>query len=184
METMTLTTDLAPSTPGLGAYTSPTVAPAYADGPDFDYAFEASRGAALARELQSMPKVAAREAVNASRISDLLRDSYGIYRVDGSASQSRRQAVTNLEAVLGHLPRDRRDHHVELIRFAVHEEMKHWSDPAHVLNPEHGYELLIDRDDYRSEDDLLEGGQDENRERWELLADTAAFHAAAEDNAF
>jgi hypothetical protein len=56
------------------------------------------------------------------------------------------------------------------------------ADSGHVLNPEHKYELLIEESDYRDEDDLLENGQEENRERWELLANTAAFYAVAADN--
>lgn len=85
--------------------------------------------------------------------------------------------MKNLEDALGHLPRDRREQAIELIRFAVHEEMKHRADPEHVLNAEHPYELLIDRAEYDSEDEFRVEGQDDNRERWELLADTAAFHA-------
>lgn len=46
----------------------------------------------------------------------------------------------------------------------------------------HKYELLIEESDYRDEDDLLENGQEENRERWEMLANTAAYYAVAEDN--
>ncbi len=49
--------------------------------------------------------------------------------------------------------------------------------------PRAQYELLIDESDYRDEDDLLENGQGENRERWELLANTADFYAVAADNA-
>lgn len=46
----------------------------------------------------------------------------------------------------------------------------------------HKYELLIEESDYRDEDDLLENGQEENRERWEMLANTAAYYAVAADN--
>jgi hypothetical protein len=159
-----------------------TLIPAPVDGPDFDYAFEADRGPGLRKELQALPPISARSAINASKGSDLIRDSYSVYWADGAAPQARADAVKNLEEALHHLPRDKREHHVELIRFAVHEEMKHWADQGHVLNPEHKYELLIEESDYRDEDDLLENGQEENRERWELLANTAAYYAVAADN--
>lgn len=157
--------------------------PAPVDGPDFDYDFEADRGPGLRKELEALPKISVRTAINASRVSDLIRNSYSVYFTNGEAPYSRADAVRYLEDALRHLPRDKREQQIELIRFAVHEEMKHWADRGHVLNPEHKYELLIEESDYRDEDDLLENGQEENRERWELLANTAAFYAIAADNA-
>lgn len=156
--------------------------PAPADGPDFDYAFEADRGPGLRKELEALPRIAVRSAVNASHVTDLLRDSYSVHFTNGETPYGRAEAVRHLENALRHLPRDKREKQIELIRFAVHEEMKHWADPGHVLNPEHKYELLIDESDYRDEDDLLENGQEENRERWEMLANTAAYYAVAADN--
>lgn len=157
--------------------------PALVDGPDFDYEFEAERGPGLRKELQALPKIPIRDAITASHVSDLLRDSYAVYWTDeDGAPQTRAEAVRNLEDALPHLPCDKREQQIELIRFAVHEEMKHWADRGHVLNPEHKYELLIDESDYQDEDDLLENGQEENLERWELLANTAALHAVAADN--
>ncbi|WP_422759235.1 hypothetical protein [Paenarthrobacter sp. C1] len=158
--------------------------PAPVDGPDFDYDFEADHGAGLSKELQALPRISAKAAINAGKVADLLRDSYPEYWTgEDGAPQTRAEAVKNLEEALCHLPRDQREHHIQLIRFAVHEEMKHWADRGHVLNPEHPYELLIDTSDYADEDDLLDNGQDENRERWELLANTAAYYAVAADNA-
>lgn len=160
-----------------------TLIPAPIDGPDFDYAFEADRGPGLRKELQALPPISARSAINAGKVADLIRNSYSVYWTgEDGAPQTRADAVTNLEDALRHLPRDKREHHMELIRFAVHEEMKHWADRGHVLNPEHTYELLIEESDFRDGDDLLENGQEENRERWELLANTAAFYAVAADN--
>lgn len=157
--------------------------PANVDGPDFDYDFEADHGPGLRKELEALPRISARSAISASKVADLLRESYSAYWAGGIAQATRAEAVRGVEAALHHLPRDKREHAVELIRFAVHEEMKHWTDRGHVLNPEHSYELLIDQADYGSEDDLLEDGQDENRERWETLANTAAYYAIAADNA-
>ncbi len=167
------------------AHTEPalTLIPAPVDGPDFDYVFEADRGPGLRKELQALPPISVRVAINASRVADLIRDSYSVYWTgEDGAPQTRAEAVKNLEDALRHLPRDKREHHIELIRFAVHEEMKHWADRGHVLNPEHKYELLIEESDYADEDDLLENGQEENRERWEMLANTAAYYAVAADN--
>lgn len=165
------------SEPALSLITAP------ADGPDFDYDFEADRGPGLRKELQSLPAISAKSAITASHVADLLRDSYSVYWTgEDGAPQTRTDAVKNLEEALPHLPRDVRERHIQLIRFAVHEEMKHWADQGHVLNPEHKYELLIEESDYADEDDLLENGQEENRERWELLANTAAYYAVADDN--
>lgn len=177
-------TNRVPAETTLGGQVAPTfslVNPP-ADGPDFDYQFEADRGPGLRKELEALPSIASKSATNASRVVDLLRDSYSVYFANGEATRTRTEAVKNLEDALAHLPRGKRDKSIELIRFAVHEEMKHWADRGHVLNPEHSYELLIDESDYRDEDDLLENGQDENREHWELLANTAAFYAVAADN--
>jgi hypothetical protein len=165
-------------------HTEPTLSliPAPVDGPDFDYEFEADRGPGLRKELDALPKISVRSAINASHVSDLLRNSYSVYFANGEALYSRAEGVRHLEDALRHLPRDKREKQIELIRFAVHEEMKHWEDNGHVLNPEHKYELLIEESDYRDEDYLLENGQEENRERWEVLANTAAFYAVAADN--
>ncbi|QOT19539.1 hypothetical protein [Paenarthrobacter sp. YJN-5] len=157
--------------------------PAPIDDPDFDYEFEADRGPGLRKELEALPRISAKAAINAGKVADLLRDSYPEYWTgEDGAPQTRADAVKNLEQELRHLPRDQREHHIELVRFAVHEEMKHWADRGHVLNPEHRYELIIDTSDYADEDDLLDNGQEENRERWELLANTAAYYAVAADN--
>lgn len=165
-------------------HTEPTLSliPAPVDGPDFDYEFEADRGPGLRKELEALPKISVRSTINASHVSDLIRNSYSVYFSNGQAPYSRADAVRFLDDALKHLPRDQREKQIELIRFAVHEEMKHWEDSGHVLNPEHKYELLIEESDYSDEDDLLENGQEENRERWELLANTAAFYAVAADN--
>ncbi|MBG0738816.1 hypothetical protein IV500_05200 [Paeniglutamicibacter antarcticus] len=161
-----------------------TLIPAPVDGPDFDYEFEADHGPGLAKELQALPRIPAKAAISAGRVADLIRDSYAVYWTgEDSAPRTRAEAVQDLEEALGYLPRDKREHHMQLIRFAVHEEMKHWADSGHVLNPEHKYELLIEEADYTGEDDLLDNGQEENRERWELLANTAAHYAVAAGNA-
>lgn len=66
-----------------------SLVPAPVDGPDFDYDFEKAHGARLRKALEELPAVTARAAVNASRVSDLMRDSYSVYWADGTALQAR-----------------------------------------------------------------------------------------------
>jgi hypothetical protein len=160
----------------------PEPAVALPPAPDFDHEFETARGRELTAALQAMPAVPIRQAISASATADLIRDSYGDFFQDGQAPQTRQDAVRSLEAAFPHLTPEERARHIELIRFAVHVQMKHWADTAYVVNPDHSYELLINPDDYADEQDLEENGHDENRSRWETLADTAAFYAISADN--
>lgn len=152
-----------------------------APAPDFSAEFEAARGQELTAALQALPAAPIREIIRASRTTDMLRDSYPENWVGDVAPQSRADAVHDLEGAFPNLPAADRDRYVELIRFAVHTEMKHWDDPGYVLNPDHPYELLIESVDYNGDDDLAESGHDENRSRWATLADTAALHAITAD---
>lgn len=149
--------------------------------PELDAAFEAARGAELTRSLQALPKAPVREIIRASRTTDLLRDSYPDYWANGEAPQERADAIRNLEAAFPRLPEAERDRYVELIRFAVHTEMKSYTDEGYILHPDHPYEVLIDPAAYTDEDELLEVGHDENRQAWATLADTAALHAITAD---
>jgi hypothetical protein len=158
-----------------------TLDPAGPQSPEFDHDFETAHGPVLARQLQSLPKVEVADQLAASRVADLIRDSYGEYWTDQQSQASRTEALAALAAALPNLTAGTRDRHMRLIRFAVHTEMKHWQDQSYVLNAEHGYELLIDPTDYDGEDNLLDEGQDDNREQWAALADTAAAHALAEN---
>lgn len=175
-----------PGNPAGGQFAATAHAPAdvvlpAAQVPDFDSAFEAARGHDLTRALLALPKAPVREIIRASRTTDLLRDSYPDYWADGEAPQTRTDAIRNLEAAFPRLPQADRDRYVELIRFAVHTEMKSYTDPGYILNPDHPYEVLINTADYNDEDELLETGHDENRQAWATLADTAALHAITAD---
>jgi hypothetical protein len=151
-------------------------------GPDFDAVFEDVRGKELAAALQALPKIPVRDMITASHTADLLRDSYPDYWADGEAPQTRADAMDNLRRAFPHLSEPDRERHVELIRFAVHTEMKSYTDPGYILHPDHPYEVLINVDEYTDEDDLLDNGHDENRQAWATLADTAAFYAINADN--
>lgn len=149
---------------------------------EFDADFEAVHGKEMTAALQALPKIQIRDAITASRTSDLLRDSYPEYWADGEAPQNRRDALDSLHRAFPNLEPAERFRYVDLIRFAVHNEMKGYQDPSHILNPDHPYEVLITTDNYADEDELLEVGNDENRQAWAHLADTAAFHAITADN--
>lgn len=151
-------------------------------GPDFDAVFEDVRGKELTAALQALPKIPVRDVITASRTADLLRDSYPDYWADGEAPQTRPDAIDSLHRAFPNLSEADRERYVELIRFAVHTEMKSYTDPGYILHPDHPYEVLINTADYSDEDDLVENGHDENRQAWATLADTAAFYAIAADN--
>ncbi|MCC3292991.1 hypothetical protein [Arthrobacter sp. zg-Y1110] len=150
--------------------------------PDFDEAFEKDHGPALTRELLSLPKPGARELIAHAAPAHALRESYPEYW-DGKAPATRAEANAVVEAAFPFLTPSRRGHLATLIRFAVHTEMKHWDNPEFVLSPDHDYELLVSASDYVDETEFTEDGQDRNQSLWEELADTAAFHAAAENAA-
>lgn len=148
----------------------------------FDATYDATRGQETLKALQDLPDVGVRATVNASRVSDLLRDSYGEYWEEGVDPQSRAAAVKALQETLPNLPGERRDRFVEMIGFAVHEEMKHYRDHAYAENVEHDWELLVDRDDYATQAGVEERATEDNREQWAFLADRAACHALSENN--
>lgn len=150
--------------------------------PEFDSDFEATHGQSMAADLKALPKVQIRDLISASRTSDLLRDSYPEYWAGDEAPQSRRDALDSLHRAFPHLNPAERFRYVDLIRFAIHTEMKGYQDPGYILHPDQPYEVLINTDNYADEDELVEVGNDENRQAWASLADTAAFHAITADN--
>lgn len=177
-----------PGQPAGGQFTATVHAPAdvalpAAPAPEFDADFETVHGKEMTAALQALPKVQIRDLITASRTTDLLRDSYPEYWADGTAPATRRDALDSLHRAFPHIDSAERFRYVDLIRWAVHNEMKGYQDPSHVLNPEHPYEVLITTDNYADEDELVEVGNDENRQAWATLADTAAFHAITADNA-
>ncbi|MHA7191097.1 hypothetical protein ACX80N_12485 [Arthrobacter sp. MDT2-16] len=159
---------------------APAVEPA-PEAPDFDPEFEAAYGAALTNQLLKMPKSPIKDTLGASRLADYIRESHPDYMADGTAVHPRKDAFEMLEGELPYLDDDRRKHYAGLIRFAVHNEMKHYSNTEHVLSPDNDYELIIEKADYDSEDDFAYRGQDENREQWERLANTACLAAINEN---
>lgn len=154
--------------------------PELALGQAFDAAFEAVHGQDTLHRLQALPATPLRGTVAASKYSDLLRDSYGSYFVNGEAEADRGEATDNLRQSLSDLPPARRDEYVSMIGFAVHTEMKHYENPEYLLNQDHRYELLINLDSYPDFDEDPETATTDNREAWALLADNAAAAALAE----
>lgn len=151
------------------------------EAPDFDPEFETAYGAALTQQLLKMPEPAFKDTRTAARLADYIRESNPDYIADGAPVHARKDAFEMLEGELPYLDEDRRKHYAGLIRFAVHNEMKHYSNTQHVLSPDNDYELLIDKVDYDDEDDFAYRGQDENREQWERQADTACLAAMNEN---
>lgn len=151
------------------------------EAPDFDAEFEAAYGAALTQQLLKMPKPAFKDTRAAARLADYIRESHPDYIADGTPVHSRKEAFEMLEGELPYLDDERRKHYAGLIRFAVHNEMKHYSNTTHVFSPDNDYELIIDKVDYYDEDDMAYRGQDENREQWERLADTVCLAAMNEN---
>ncbi|MHA7209556.1 hypothetical protein [Arthrobacter sp. MDT1-65] len=151
------------------------------ESPDFDAEFEAAYGAELTNQLLKIPKSPVKDTLGAARLADYIREAHPDYVADGNAVHPRKEAFDMLEGEFPNLTQERRKHHAGLIRFAVHNEMKHYSNTEHVLSPENDYELLIEKADYDNEDDFVSRGQDENREQWERLADTA-YLAALNEN--
>lgn len=114
------------------------------EAPDFDAEFDAAYGAVLTQQLLKMPKSSIRDALGAARLADFIRESHPDYMADGQPLHPRKDAFEKLEGELPFLDEDRRKHYAGLIRFAVHNELKHYSNTEHVLSPDNDYELIID----------------------------------------
>lgn len=182
---MTTITRVLPGVPAGGQFASTAHSEPALDlspAPDFDYAFESTRGAELAKALRAMPAIPIRDAIAAGATADILRSSYPDYFADGTAALTREEAVKSLNEAFRDLPAEQREHHVSLIRFAVHVQMKHYANDEYVADADHPYELLEDPANYGA-DEWVEEGQSENRDGWGLLADTAAYWAIRADNA-
>lgn len=106
-----------------------------------------------------------------------LRESYAEYWSEPADAEDRSKALEAFRRNLPYLPADVAESYLAMVAYAVHTEMKFRADPAYILDPDHAFELLIDPADYRSEDDLLESGVEENINRLEALADTVAAYA-------
>lgn len=146
----------------------------------FDSAFEDMHGTGLAAELAALEKPAAAELMAASNFADPLRESYEEYYAEPGNSRSVRDTQDEFLAQLPSLDGQRAEQLLALVGFAVHNEMKNLTS-APVTSPEYDWEVLIDRNSYRSEDDLEDRGTEDNHARWEESANTAAFHAMREE---
>ncbi|MCU6480167.1 hypothetical protein [Arthrobacter sp. A2-55] len=141
--------------------------------------FEEQFGAALAKEVTARQAIPTVDAIAASRLSDILRESHGEYYQSGVAELTPEEAAEQLRHELSALTDDRFNHWARRLGFAVHQEMKAWENPVHILAYQYDWELLIDLADYASDDPTE--ATDANREAWERVADTLAHHAALEN---
>lgn len=149
----------------------------------FDAAFEKEHGEETARELLKQPKIDTPKALMAGPSVDLLRESYDEHFAYGAAERDRAAAEQLVRAELPHLSEERKNHWMRRIGFAVHVEMKHREDREFILHPENDWEVIIDRSDYGSDDELVDEGNDANLEVWELEANTAMALALDENAA-
>lgn len=148
----------------------------------FDAAFDAARGTELAAELSRMKKISASERIAASRFADPLREGYEEYFGEPGHARGVRNTQDEFLAQMPSLDPERARHHLELVGFAVNNEMKALNAAA-VLSPDYGWETLIDPGNYRNEDELEYQGAEDNHEKWEEAVDTAVFVAMSEEAA-
>ena len=106
-----------------------------------------------------------------------LRESYAEYWSEPADAEDRAEALDTFRRNVPYLPADVAESYLAMVAYTVHTEMKFRADPAYILDPDHDFELLVDPADYRSEEDLLEAGVEDNIKRLEALADTVAAYA-------
>jgi hypothetical protein len=86
-------------------------------------------------------------------------------------------------ALRSNLDEDRAAHHLELVGFAVHNQMKHLANPEFVVGNDYPWEVQIDKADYATEDEFIEEGNSDSADAWEAMADTAMAVALKENEA-
>jgi hypothetical protein len=149
----------------------------------FDEGFDRDFGAGLVRELEQLAPVEVHQRLNASRCSDLLREAYADYFPDGNPEHSIAESHARFRAMLPNLDDDRAAHHLELVGFAISNEIKHLANREFVIGNDYPWEVRADRADYDSEDEYIEQGNTDSGEAWAELADTAMVHALQENDA-
>lgn len=150
-----------------------------------DADFENATGKELIRSAEHLPRVSAKHSGRAADLLALpLRESYKDFWTNPADVEDRSEAFAAFRRNLSALAPMTAEYYLALVAYAVHTEMKFRADPAYILDPDHSFEMLIDPADFESEEDLLGAGLEENLERLETLADTAAAYALwANENA-
>ena len=147
--------------------------------------FENITGKELIRAAEHLPRVSAKRSRRAANLlAHPLRASYKDFWTNPEDAEDRTEAFAIFRRRLPALAPMTTEYYLALVAYAVHTEMKFRADPAYILDPDHDFELLIDQADFDTEEDLLGAGLEENLERLETLADTAAAYALwANENA-
>lgn len=142
--------------------------------------FPAQGPASFTKILMSLSDPGAKARIAASTTTDLLREAYAEYWMDGQAPASPSASLVSFTAALGGLTDDRQDYWLQLARYAVQVEMKHWADGSYALHADDGHEVLVELNDYLVDDDDQAEASRDNRDRWAELAETATHYALAE----
>ena len=147
--------------------------------------FENITGKDLIRAAEHLPRVSAKRSRRAADLlAQPLRESHKDFWTNPEDAEDRAEAFATFRRRLPALAPMTAEYYLALVAYAVHTEMKFRADPAYILDPDHDFELLIDPADFDTEEDLLGAGLEENLERLETLADTAAAYALwANENA-
>ncbi|HEX9227279.1 MAG TPA: hypothetical protein VF885_11600 [Arthrobacter sp.] len=149
----------------------------------FGDAFDRDHGAEVTAALKALPAVEVHERILASRGSDVLREAHPDYFANGEAERSTAGSHEAFRALLENLDDDRAAHHLELVGFAVHNQVKHLANREFVLGNDYPWEVQADRADYDSEDEFIEEGNADSADVWEAMADTAMALALQENEA-
>lgn len=147
----------------------------------FDDAFDRDHGAETTAELKSLPAVDVHVRINASRKSDILREAHPDYYANGEPERTTAESHEAFRALLPNLNDDRAAHHLELVGFAVHNQIKHLANPEFVVNNDYPWEVQVDRADYDTEDEFITEGNSDSADAWEAMADTAMAVALQEN---
>ena len=149
----------------------------------FDDAFDRDHGVEVTAALKALPGVAVHERILASSGTDVLREAHPDYFANGEAERTTARSHEAFRALLENLDDDRAAHHLELVGFAVHNQVKHLANREFVVGNDYPWEVQVDKADYDSEDEFIDEGNADSADAWEAMADTAMALALAENEA-
>ena len=149
----------------------------------FDDAFDRDHGVEVTAALKALPGVAVHERILASRGTDVLREAHPDYFANGEAERTTAGSHEAFRALLENLDDDRAAHHLELVGFAVHNQVKHLANREFVVGNDYPWEVQVDKADYDSEDAFIGEGNADSADAWEAMADTAMALALQENEA-
>lgn len=149
----------------------------------FDDAFDRDHGTEVTAALKALPAVEVHERIRASRCSDVLREAHPDYYMHGKAERTVPASHAAFRDLLPNLDDDRAAHHLELVGFAVHNQVKHLANREFVVGNDYPWEVQVDKADYETEYEFIDEGNTASAEAWESMADTAMALALQENEA-